>query len=147
MPTEIRKISHVLFSMHIFLAIVFNLIVFLGVGVFASYSWSESVPIFTKLFKIDAFGLLSSIMLVSFGEYKWKKIKNLVKVNFVWASINLIGSVIVQFTHSVPSNLINVLYYHLCFLLYLTVLILQKIPISSITSRLCRARPSSAISV
>ena len=128
MPTKIRKISHVLFSTHIFLAIVFNLIVFLGVGVFTSYSWSENAPIFSKLFKIDALGLLSSIMLVSFGEYKWKKIKNLVKVNFVWASINLIGSVMMQFTHTVPGNLMNVAYYHLCVVLYMTVLILQKFP-------------------
>ena len=127
MEKYVKNITYLIFITHCILAILFGVFIFLGIAVLSPYSWNSEITLFSKLFGLDTYGIISSIVIVSFLETKWSRVKNVVVVTLIWAIINLLGYIILHFVYSLQNgNLINIGYYFLFVFLYSSSLIIQK---------------------
>jgi hypothetical protein len=127
MTEEILKITKIIFLVQTIVGIVFGLFFLFGAEIYLDlYSWPYEEPVFSRLLGMDFLGT-ASLLLLSYRETKWEKVKNVVIYDIIWTVLNSIGFIVLQFTFELPLiNWSNIAFYILFAVLYCYIYIQQQ---------------------
>jgi len=127
MTEEILKMTKIVFILQAIVGMVFGLFFVLGAEIFFNlYSWPYEAPVFCRLLGID-FIALAFLLLLSYRETEWEKVKNIVMFSIVWTVLNSIGFIILHFVFTLPPlNWSNIALYILFAVLYCYIFLQQR---------------------
>lgn len=127
MTEEILKITKIVFLLQSIVGFVFGLFFLLGADIFFNlYNWPYEAPVFCRLLGMD-FIATAFLLLLSFRETEWGKVKNIVLFAIVWTGLNSIGFIALHFIFELPPlNWTNIALYVLFAVLYCYIFMQQR---------------------
>jgi hypothetical protein len=127
MKEDILRITKIVFILQAIVGMIFGLsFLFAADTMFTIYNWPYYAPIFSRLTGMD-FIRISILSFLSSREIEWGKVKNVVIVNVIWASLNGVVLIVLHFVFMLPiMNWSNIFFYILFAVLYSYVFIRQR---------------------
>ncbi|MFX0034297.1 MAG: hypothetical protein ACFE9I_01490 [Candidatus Hermodarchaeota archaeon] len=127
MTKEILKITKIVFVLQAIVGVIFGLFFVFGAEMmFEIYNWPYNAPVFSRLLGMD-FIALAFLLLLSYRENEWEKVKNIVIYMIVWTVLNSIAFIVLHIIFALPIlNLTNIVQYIIFAVLYCYIFIQQR---------------------